>query len=119
MSEDRPRPPGLFQRLRVPAALNYLVMMGAGLLVYGLIMMSRANDVGAILPLLIATAGVLARWTAAPVLVLLLTTYLTIDPNFFNLVGLVTGSPWFFPRPGSGTRRPAGRRRRGGRRPCR
>jgi hypothetical protein len=102
MSDDRPQPPGLFQRLRPPAALNYLVLIGAGLLVYGMIMMARGNDVGALLAILLAVPGILARWTAAPVLVLLLTTYLMIDPGFINLIGWVTGSPWFFPRPPGG-----------------
>jgi len=102
MSADRPKPPGIFQRLRPPAALNYLVLVGAGLLVYGFIMMARGNDAGALLAVLVAVPGILARWTAAPVLVLLLTTYLMIDPGFINLIGLVTGSPWFFPRPGRG-----------------
>jgi hypothetical protein len=102
MSTSRPSPPSLFQRLRPPAALNYLVLVGAGLLVYGLIMMARGNDVGALLALLLAIPGILARWTAAPVLILLLTTYLTIDPGFLNIIGWVTGSPWFFPRPTEG-----------------
>jgi len=102
MSGDRPRPPSLFQRLRPPAALNYLVLVGAGLLVYGLIMMARGNDIGALLAVLLAIPGILARWTAAPVLVLLLTAYLMIDPGFINLIGWVTGSPWFFPRPPGG-----------------
>jgi hypothetical protein len=102
MSGDRPSPPGLFQRLRPPAALNYLVLVGAGLLVYGLIMMARRNDVGALLAVLLAVPGILARWTAAPVLILLLTTYLVIDPGFMNLIGWITGSPWHFPKPTGG-----------------
>lgn len=102
MSGDRTPPPGLFQRLRPPAALNYLVLVGAGLLVYGLIMMARGNDVGALLAVLLAIPGILARWTAAPILVLLLTTYLVIDPGFMNLIGWITGSTWLFPRPTGG-----------------
>jgi hypothetical protein len=102
MSTDTPRPPSIWQRLRPPAAINYLVLVGAGLLVYGFIMMARGNDVGALLAILIAIPGILARWTAAPVLILLLTTYLMIDPGFINLIGFVTGSRWYFPRSGSG-----------------
>ena len=98
MSGERTNPPGVFQRLRPPAALNYLVLVGAGLLVYGLIMMARGNDAGALLAVLLAIPGILARWTAAPVLILLLTTYLMIDPGFLNAIGWVTGSPWFFPK---------------------
>src|SRR5262245_26961192 len=97
MSTDRPRPPNIFQRLRPPAAINYLVLVGSGLLVYGFIMMARGNDVGALLAVLIALPGILARWTAAPVLILLLTTYLMIDPGFLNLIGRLDGTPWFLP----------------------
>lgn len=102
MSTETPRPPNIWMRLRPPAAINYLVLAGAGLLVYGFIMMARGNDVGALLAILIAVPGILARWTAAPVLILLLTAYLTIDPGFLNLIGMVTGSPWFYPRPPGG-----------------
>jgi hypothetical protein len=98
MSTDGPAPPSLFARLRQPAALNYLVMTGAGLLIYEMIMMARGNDAGALIAGLLALLGVVARWHAAPVLVLLLTTYLFIDPGFLGLVGFVTGDRWFFPR---------------------
>src|SRR5439155_13787604 len=36
----------------------------------------------------------LARWTASPILVLLLTIYLAIDPRFGGLIGYVTFSRW-------------------------
>src|SRR5262249_58957305 len=42
--------------------------------------------------------GVLARWVVAPALVLILTTYLQIDPGFINLIGHFSGSRWFLPR---------------------
>jgi hypothetical protein len=102
MTDERPRPPSVFRKLRDPAALNYLVVAGAGLLVYGLIMMARGNDIGAIIAVLLALPGILARWTAAPVLILLMTTYLLIDPGFYNLVAWVTGGPRFFGRTGGG-----------------
>jgi len=89
------KPPSIFRRLQAPAALNYLVMGGAGLLVYGMIMMG-GNEAGFLIVVLLATAGVLARWTAAPVLILLLTTYLIIDPGAGNLMGWFTGMPWSF-----------------------
>ena len=44
-----------------------------------------------LIAVLLATAGILARWTAAPVLVLLLTVYLLIDPGAGNLLGSFTG----------------------------
>ena len=71
-------------------------MAGAGLLVYGMVMMARGNEAGALLAVLLAIPGILARWTAAPVLILLLTTYLLIDPGAGNLIGWFTGSRWFF-----------------------
>src|SRR5204862_3489228 len=75
---------------------------GAGLLVYGMIMLGRGNDAGALLAVLLAIPGILARWTASPILVLLLTTYLVIDPGFMSLIGWVSGSVWFTPRTGGG-----------------
>jgi hypothetical protein len=64
--------------------------------------MGQGNDMGALLAILVAVPGILARWTAAPVLILLLTTYLIIDPGFNNLIGALTGLPWFTPRQPSG-----------------
>ena len=98
MTDTKPDRPSVFARLREPAALNYLVMTGAGLLVYGMIMMGRGNDAGALLAVLLAIPGILARWTASPILILLLTTYLLIDPGFMTLTGFVTGLPWATPR---------------------
>ncbi|HEX3147328.1 MAG TPA: hypothetical protein VHR66_04550 [Gemmataceae bacterium] len=99
MSNDRPAEPSLFRRLRESAALNYLIMTGGGLFAYALIMVSRGNDIGVMLAGVFAVAGILARWTAAPVLILLITTYLSIDPGFINAIGVFGGSPWFFARP--------------------
>lgn len=98
MTEPKAERPSIFARLREPAALNYLVMTGAGLLVYAMIMMGRGNDVGALLAILIALPGILARWTASPILILLLTTYLLIDPGLMTLTGFITGLPWVTPR---------------------
>jgi hypothetical protein len=91
-----PKPPSIFRRLQAPAALNYLVMTAAGLLVYGMVMMG-GNEAGVLIAMLLAVAGILGRWHAAPVLILLLTTYLLIDPGAGNLIGQVSGLPWFFP----------------------
>jgi hypothetical protein len=91
--------PNVFRRLREPAALNYLVMTGAGMLVYGMMMLAIGNDAAAIIAMLLALAGILARWTAAPVLIILLTTYSLMDPGFGNLMGWFAGVRWAFPRP--------------------
>jgi len=96
-----PKPPSVFRRLQEPAALNYLVMTGAGLLIYGMIMMG-GNEAGVLIAVLLAVAGILARWTAAPVLILLLTTYLLMDPGAANLLGTFTGVPWRLNRNPSG-----------------
>jgi hypothetical protein len=98
MSSEKPPSPNVFSRLRPPAALNYLVMTGAGLLVYAMIMMSKGNDAGALIAVLLAVPGVLARWTAAPVLVILLTILMAIDPGFLGLINYVSGDRWFLPR---------------------
>ena len=98
MSTETTVKPSVFRQLRAPQALNYLIMTGAGLAVYAFIMMARGNDAGALIAILLAVAGILARWTAAPVLILLLTTYLMFDPGFMNLLGFLAGSPWFGPR---------------------
>jgi hypothetical protein len=92
----------VFTRLRPPANLNYLVLTAAGLLVYFLVMGQSGNDTGALLAILIAVPGILARWVISPVLVLALTTYLRIDPGFMNLIGSVSGSRWVPPRVSSG-----------------
>ena len=90
------------RRLREPAALNYLVVTAAGLLVYGMMMLGMGNDAGALLAMMLAALGILAHWTAAPVLILLLTSYLMMDPGFANLIGLFRGEKWYFPKSSGG-----------------
>lgn len=102
MSTDKAPAPSVFQRLRPAAALNYLVLTAGGLAVYAMIMLGKGNDVGAIVALLIALAGVLARWSASPALILLLTIYLMIDPGFFCLLSRLAGDRWSLPRSDSG-----------------
>lgn len=103
MSRGAPPGPGVIQRLRRdPAALNYLVLAGAGLLVYVLLMLAQGNTAGAMIAVLIALPGVLARWTSAPVLILLLTAYLVIDPGFFGLLNWISGYGWYWPRNAGG-----------------
>jgi hypothetical protein len=98
MTDETRRPPTVFRRLQEPAALNYVIMTGVALLVYGMLMMGRGNDAGALIAILLAVAGVLARWTAAPILILLLTIYQLIDPGFMNLLGWIGGGRWYFDR---------------------
>ena len=92
----------VFNRRRAPANLNYLVLTAAGLLVYFLVMGQSGNDTGALLAILIAVPGVLARWVISPILVLALTTYLRIDPGFLSVISYVSGSRWFLSRTPSG-----------------
>src|SRR5262245_46540098 len=77
---------GMFQ---VPGTRNYLIVGFAALLVYFLLMAARGSESGGLIALLIAVPGLLARWVISPVAVLLLTTYLVIDPNFMGLIGLL------------------------------
>jgi hypothetical protein len=97
MSTDTPEQTNVFGRLRPPAVLNYVVLTAAGLLVYFLMMLAKGNDAGALIAILVAVAGVLARWVVAPALVLILTTYLQVDRGFFNLIGQFSGGRWFLP----------------------
>jgi hypothetical protein len=73
-------------------------MTAAGLLVYFFMMSAKGNDAGALVAVLVAVPGVLARWVVAPALVLILATYLLFDPGFLNLIGRFSGAPWFLPR---------------------
>jgi hypothetical protein len=98
MSSKKPTPPNVFARLRPPAALNYLVMTATGLVVYAMIMMSKGNDAGALIAVLLAVPGVLARWTASPVLVILLTILMALDPGFLGVIGYVSGDRWYWQR---------------------
>ena len=92
----------VFQRLRAPANLNYLVLTAAGLLVYFLVMGQTDNDIGALIAILIAIPGVLARWVMAPALVLAVTTYSRIDPGFMNTFRLWSDRRWSVSRTPSG-----------------
>lgn len=103
MSRGAPPGPGVIQRLRRdPAALNYLVLAGAGLLVYVLLLLAQGNSAGAMIAVLLAVPGVLARWTSSAILVLLLTAYLIIDPGFYSLLNSISGFGWYWPRAGGG-----------------
>lgn len=97
MSDDpKPKAPGLFQQLRTQANVNYLILAATGLFVYFLLMSGKGNDTGALIALLIAIPGILARWTAAPILVLLLSIFMLIDPGFMNSINFVTGGRRMF-----------------------
>ncbi len=98
MSADKMPPPSVFNRLRPAAALNYLIMTGTGLVIYGMIMFGKGNDAGALIAILLAIPGILARWTISPILVLLLTVYMMIDPGFLCIVSRFSGTRWFPPR---------------------
>lgn len=90
--------PSVFRRLAEPRVLNHLIMTAAGFATYALLFASNGNDLGAAVAFVLAVAGILLRWTAAPILILLFTAYLHIDPGFGNLLGQVTGSRWFWQR---------------------
>ena len=102
MSTGLPSPPSLFQRLRDQAAMNYLVMAMAGLLVYAMIQLGHDNMTAAVVAILLAIPGILARWTASPVLILLLTIFVAIDPGFYGVINLATDGSWYNPMRTSG-----------------
>jgi len=102
VSEPSTNSPGVFARLRPPAALNYLIMAGVGLLLYAFVMFGQGNDIGAILAIVLAVPGILARWTGSPVLIFLLTIYLKLDPSFVSIVGFFGGNRRFELQTGPG-----------------
>lgn len=89
MSKTPATPPSIYRRLMAPAALNYLILWGVGLGIYFMAMMGKGNMLGAILVIVLAVPGVLARWVISPVMALIITVYLMYDPAFIGLLTLV------------------------------
>jgi len=87
--EQLPRNPGLMALFRAPGTRTYLIIGFAALLIYFVLMTGRGSETGAMITLLVAVPGLLARWTISPVLVILLTTYQLIDPNFMGIVSVL------------------------------
>jgi hypothetical protein len=87
---DKKREPGLLQMLREPAAWSYLLVALAALIIYCILMSDRTHDaggnLGTLLTLIVAVPGLIGRWAISPILFLILTTYLLIDPNFDRLM---------------------------------
>jgi hypothetical protein len=83
----------LFQ---APGTRTYLIIGFAALLIYFVLMTGRGSETGAMITLLVAVPGLLARWTISPVLVILLTTYQLIDPNFMAIVSVVQGTSSYY-----------------------
>lgn len=77
-----------------PALLGYLVTAAAGLLVYFFLMSAQGGDIIALIAILFALLGLFAKWTGAPVVVLILTAYGLSDPGFFSLLNLVGTGKW-------------------------
>ncbi len=84
--------PSLLEMVRQPSARNYLFIGAAALLVYYTLMAERGGQLGALLTVIIAVPGLLARWVISPCLVLVLTSYLLFDPNFERLVPAFDGA---------------------------
>jgi hypothetical protein len=91
---DASKMPRFLRRYMEPALLNYLVLTAAGLLIYFLAMASKGNTIGAILAVVLAIPGVLARWVISPTLVLLLTVYMLYDPGFFGVINFIGTGRW-------------------------
>lgn len=104
---DEPRAPRFLDALREPAVRNYLFVGFAALLVYYVLASEydRCGAMGALLTLVIAVPGLIARWVISPALFLILLTYLLLDPDFRGIMEIVEGmrSSW-----GRGYRRRVG-----------
>ncbi len=57
MSESQKKEASVYRRLMQPAALNYLVLTAAGLGIYLLVMLGKANTIGAVIVLAFAALG--------------------------------------------------------------
>lgn len=82
---------GILEGLALPAVRNYVFTGIIALVLFYAAMAERYNDVGAILTLFVAIPGLIFRWVISPVLFLILTTYLLIDPNFVGLSEMLAG----------------------------
>jgi hypothetical protein len=94
-------PPGFFETFTRPGARAYAFTGFAALLVYFVLAAERCGDLGALLTVVIAVPGLLARWVISPALFLILLTYLLYDPNFGGLAEYLQGSafyPWSYRR---------------------
>lgn len=78
--------------LRHPEVRNYLVAALASLALLFGILFGRGSDLGALVVLLFGAAGLFFRWTAAPVLVVMLGMYFTLFPAGLPQLGY--GDPW-------------------------
>jgi hypothetical protein len=107
--EQLPTNPSLMALFRTQGTRTYLIIGFAALLIYFVLMTGRGSETGAMITLLIAVPGLLARWTISPVLVILLTTYQLIDPNFMAIVSVVQGTDAYGRLGGGGYSRSLGR----------
>jgi hypothetical protein len=88
--------PGVLGLFKTPGTRTYLIVGFAALFVYFMLMTGRGSEIGTVITLLIAVPGLLARWSASPVLVVLLTTYQLIDPNFWGLLSVLDVSGTYY-----------------------
>jgi len=82
---------GFMEQFQVPAVRAYMFIGLAALLVYYTIMGERGGSLGALLTIVIAIPGLIARWVISPILFLILVTYLLFDPDFGSLVEMMEG----------------------------
>ena len=94
---DEPAKPSPYRELVTnPAARTYLMLAGGGLLVAMLTMFLVGSPIAAALLLVVGLCGLVLRWTAMPVVFVLLVSWLSFAP-----LGLPFDAQWFSNIPGS------------------
>ena len=76
----------VLEALRQPVICLHIFIGIAGLIIFHTRMITRANNEGSLIAVLVGALGLIFRWTISPVLFLILLTYLLIDPNFRGLL---------------------------------
>jgi hypothetical protein len=97
-----PRRGSFWWVIATPATRVYLILGLASLMIYFLVIGSRAGDLGSMLIVAVAMPGLFAGWVVSPALFILLSTYLLIDPNFDGVLSLFR-TPFFGGRRGAVT----------------
>jgi hypothetical protein len=80
MTPTTTEPPTYFARLFDPRVRGYLVTVVAALAVVFVALFQKGQLIAAVVPLLLAVAGLALRWTGVPLLVVVMVCYLLVFP---------------------------------------
>lgn len=83
-------PDSLRTLFRDPGVRNYVFAGLAALAMVFLILFQRGSDLGGLLVVLLGVAGIVLRWTAAPIFALVVLTYFLVFPFGFPDPGVAT-----------------------------